>query len=318
MSNSQFLIFSLPNSNSWYQGSLSEGSNHEGSRVTIQPYQGEAKVYGFAESEFRQVPLIDLDSAPSKYTADKTQHKYLVSEAMEVCKFLNGKIVISRCVDVDFTTTGWNPQLLNLRSKFPAAFVYLLHCEAFGTWLGATPETLVKKSGEKFKTHAVAGTKWDNDPFTQKEFEEQNLVVEAILKDLELESKSADPRRELSYGSIRHLETKIKWESSEDLENVAYKLHPTPAVNGWPKKEATEFILQEEGYDRELYTGFIALNIPKITQTAFVNLRCMQLFRDRIRFYVGGGINALSDPDSEWEESEKKMNSLLDVIQIDE
>jgi isochorismate synthase len=32
-------------------------------------------------------------------------------------------------------------------------------------------------------------------------------------------------------------------------------LHPTP-VCGLPKQEAKDFILKNEGYDREYYTGF--------------------------------------------------------------
>uniref|UniRef100_UPI0040474081 chorismate-binding protein n=1 Tax=Flavobacterium sp. TaxID=239 RepID=UPI0040474081 len=36
-----------------------------------------------------------------------------------------------------------------------------------------------------------------------------------------------------------------------------YKMHPTPAVCGLPKKEAMEFVLKEEGYDRKFYSGFL-------------------------------------------------------------
>jgi isochorismate synthase len=46
----------------------------------------------------------------------------------------------------------------------------------------------------------------------------------------------------------------------------------------------------------------------------FVNLRCMQVFPTQFALYLGGGIMADSDPSKEWEETELKSMTLLNVI----
>ena len=42
----------------------------------------------------------------------------------------------------------------------------------------------------------------------------------------------------------------------------------------------------------------------------------MELFRDRVELYVGGGLTALSDAEAEWNETEMKSRTLLDLIEI--
>ena len=101
------------------------------------------------------------------------------------------------------------------------------------------------------------------------------------------------------------------------LIDVMAALHPTPAVVGYPKAKALEFIRENEGYDRSLYAGFVGVIDPNETSHLFVNLRCIQLFRDRIRVYVGGGINAQSDPESEWLETEKKKEAVLSALRYE-
>ena len=112
-------------------------------------------------------------------------------------------------------------------------------------------------------------------------------------------------------------------------------LHPTPAVCGLPKLAAKAFILENEHYNREFYTGFLGeLNfeirigprsgkrnienraytmIRKSTQL-FVNLRCMQLQENKGVIYVGGGITKTSNPVSEWEETVSKSLVIKNVL----
>ena len=46
----------------------------------------------------------------------------------------------------------------------------------------------------------------------------------------------------------------------------------------------------------------------------FVNLRTMEVFDDALRLYVGGGITPLSDPETEWQETCQKADTLLNLI----
>ena len=62
--------------------------------------------------------------------------------------------------------------------------------------------------------------------------------------------------------------------------------------------------------------GTIDLNlvINNTSCSLFVNLRCMQLFRNEYWIYVGGGITTNSNPNNEWEETELKAQTLLNIL----
>ena len=77
----------------------------------------------------------------------------------------------------------------------------------------------------------------------------------------------------------------INTKESFDLSSLVEKLHPTPAVAGFPKKEALEFIKKHEQYKRSFYSGYFGLSDNKDVQY-FVNLRCMQVFDDPVVDYA--------------------------------
>ena len=90
-------------------------------------------------------------------------------------------------------------------------------------------------------------------------------------------------------------------------------MHPTPAVCGFPKKESKDFILKNERYDRAFYTGFLGeLNMS--TSELYVNLRCMEIEKESIHIYVGGGITKESDPEKEWNETVAKSKTIKGVL----
>ena len=135
-----------------------------------------------------------------------------------------------------------------------------------------------------------------------------------------------------------HLKTSISAfinEAEVPLENVIKALHPTPAVCGLPKKTAHDFILCNEGYSRNYYTGFLGeinLKIEKKRATSrrnienlaygtikkhthlFVNLRCMEIDAQGAQLYVGGGVTSSSDPEAEWEETVHKLSTVARVL----
>ena len=92
------------------------------------------------------------------------------------------------------------------------------------------------------------------------------------------------------------------------------QLHPGPAISGYPKSTAIEKIEEIEAHDRELYTGYLGpLNIEG-ESSLFINLRCMKVYRDSYDLFVGGGLTKDSDAHSEWEETELKAKTLLNIL----
>ena len=90
-------------------------------------------------------------------------------------------------------------------------------------------------------------------------------------------------------------------------------LHPGPAICGMPKEKAMDMIKSMEHHDRAYYCGYLGLRTQNDT-SLFINLRCMQIFKDQFALYVGGGLTAQSNGESEWEETSIKSKTLESVI----
>jgi len=103
-------------------------------------------------------------------------------------------------------------------------------------------------------------------------------------------------------------------EIKNNFTELLCKLHPTPSVGGLPIKKALDFIVQNEKHNRAYYAGFLGpINISK-KSAIFVNLRCLQLIENEFVLYSGAGITASSVAEKEWEETENKMLTLMNVI----
>jgi isochorismate synthase len=124
-----------------------------------------------------------------------------------------------------------------------------------------------------------------------------------------------------------HLRTKVTGKlttKNAQLKILIRALHPTPAVCGLPRKKAKDFILENENYQREFYTGFLGeLNIKDSkfkaqgqgsTSNLFVNLRCMNIENTIASIYIGGGITKDSNAKKEWDETVSKSKTMKRVL----
>lgn len=230
------------------------------------------------------------------------------------------KAVYSRVKIAVFPTNKTLDLFQKLETKYPNAFCYLISSKQFGTWIGATPELLFEQQGMVCKTVALASTHDANDHsnWTQKEQEEHDFVVQAIHEALQtnecIEIEKNGPF-EHTAGPVVHLKTDFQaLLTKPNAWEIVNSLHPTPAVCGTPRNAAIQLIESREMHQRELYTGFIGW-FEEGNSRLFVNLRCAQLFKNRASLYVGGGFTIDSIPDLEWEETERKAETLLQFIQ---
>ncbi len=215
----------------------------------------------------------------------------------------------------------------NLCKNYPNAFISLFFIPNVGSWMGASPEILVSISENNiFHTMALAGTQahiqgenLQSAVWTQKEIEEQALVSRYIIncfKKIRLREFDEEGPKTVQAGNLLHLRTDF-W---VDLQAVHFAqlantmlqlLHPTSAVCGMPKEPALAFIDENETQQRAFYCGFLgAINLQNQTNI-FVNLRCMEIFEDKLVLYAGGGITAYSDPEKEWNETVIKCQTIL-------
>jgi isochorismate synthase len=205
---------------------------------------------------------------------------------------------------------------------YPEAFVYLCHNQLTGTWLGSTPELLLSGAKNHWQTVALAGTKkidkrktaWD-----EKNIREQQIVSAYLEKQLRIKDLVCNISEPYTYktGRLMHLKTDFHFDMPDEshIGDLLDFLHPTPAVCGYPKLEASRLILAHEGYDRSYYSGFIGpLGIKNKTHL-FVNLRCMEIGSEVLTLFAGGGLMPDSELESEWEETEEKLQTMLSLIE---
>jgi isochorismate synthase len=194
--------------------------------------------------------------------------------------------------------------------------------------MGASPEQFLKIEENIIKTVALAGTqlstgletiKWGN-----KEINEQQIVADFIVTNLKSISNKVSKSEPYTFqaGSVVHIKTDIQAviENPSEINDIINALHPTPAVCGFPKAKAKEFILEHEGYNREFYAGFLGecnkdfLTYKEGNSDLFVNLRCMKISDSKAKLYVGCGINIGSIPDKEFEETVNKSQTMKKVL----
>lgn len=251
------------------------------------------------------------------------------------------KVVLSRKLEV-----ACNLLPLDLFEKILAtyenAFCYVWYHPKVGLWLGATPEILLRTHGLRLTTMSLAGTK----PYLKgempiwgiKEMEEQKMVTDYIFNAIEakVDDLKLSETKTVRAGNLWHLRTEVSGTLKKNgLSEVIRVLHPTPAVCGVPLSKTKAFLLENENYDREFYTGFLGeLNRggkhfelkDEVKQTAtlkknaekatelYVNLRCLRLVDATAQIYVGGGVTHDSIAEKEWQETVSKSKTMLRVL----
>ncbi|MCG8589970.1 MAG: isochorismate synthase [Proteobacteria bacterium] len=204
---------------------------------------------------------------------------------------------------------------------------------AFGfggdTFLGATPERLVKLSGTRVETGAVAGSApRGTDPDadvrlgrelreSKKEQAEHAVVVRAIRDSLfdvcgELEGPAVPSL--VRFDGIQHLATPLRGRLQSEARGVVdlvERLHPTPAVAGAPRDRALAFLREREGLDRGWYAAPVGFVDATLGGEFVVALRSALVRESEAHLFAGAGVVAGSCPARELAETRLKLRALL-------
>lgn len=233
--------------------------------------------------------------------------------------------------------------LRRLVAADPAAYGYLVDLSPAGddyanvALVGASPELLVARSGDRVECRPFAGSAPRlADPkadaangaalaSSAKDRHEHQLVVEAIRAALAplCDDLSIAPEPQLSRtAAVWHLCTPIDGrlrDTSTTAIDLALALHPTPAVGGVPTDAAVRLIAELEG-DRGFYAGAVGWCDARGDGRWVVSLRCAQLSADRRSALAraGGGIVAESDPDAEVAETTTKFATILNALGVEQ
>jgi isochorismate synthase len=199
------------------------------------------------------------------------------------------------------------------------------------TFLGGSPERLVRLEGDRLESDCLAGTiARDPDPVRDRELagrllasdkdrHEHALVREFLVEALNPLCRTLnvpESPRLLGLPHLHHLHTPVLGIIRPDisLSSLVGALHPTPAVCGTPREEALDLIRETESTPRGWYAGAIG-HVGVGTLDLAVGIRSVLLGPDRATVFAGGGLVAASDPESEFEETERKAEPWVQLVQ---
>ena len=283
----------------------------------MMPFLGENPIYLSLATEERITleDVVDVPfSLPKAPTVASINYETLVANAISAIKASNfDKVVLARQKEIEYNDS---PIAIfkRLCAEYQNCFIHLVYEENKWCSIGASPELLLKANNDKIKSVSMAGTVAGNTPnFSQKEKEEQQFVTDYILEifsDFKLKTQIRD--EVIKNGDINHLYTIIETTNVHSVNQtnaLLDKLHPTPAVGGYPKLPAINFINTHEGFNREWYAGYLGVLSNRCIET-YVNLRCAKLYDKVAVMYAGAGITKDSNPIDELKETEAKMQVL--------
>ncbi len=235
------------------------------------------------------------------------------------------KVVLARREKVHFEGSGLDVVSIFFRAcqENPQSYVSLWKTAQTGVWLTATPELLLSSTAEGVcHTVALAGTMTADTPdclavekWSDKNRDEQEIVadyVNSALSPIVGNSLSKSKLRVQLAGSIAHLvnDFSFRTNSINGVGEILKRLHPTPAVCGYPLQEALATIQHTEKFPRRYYAGFSGpLNLKEGT-SLFVSLRCMNIAESEALLYAGGGLLPQSVEEDEWRETCRKLETM--------
>jgi isochorismate synthase len=248
------------------------------------------------------------------------------------------KIVLARQAEAARGTAGTFSMFRKACEDYPRMYISLFSTPFSGTWLIATPETLLESDGDTWRTIALAGTmkldgkmmsfdtpEMENNAlrsadilWSEKNIQEQRIVATYIMECLEHYSDNIQEvgPKTTRAGNLIHLRSDFVFSLEEKsiLGDLIAALHPTPAVCGLPKNDTREFIIHNEFAPRNYYSGFSGPLLSDTGTHLFVSLRCLQMVKGKFLLYAGGGLLPDSIEQQEWEETEAKLETIRRII----
>ncbi|MED1741425.1 isochorismate synthase MenF [Bacillus swezeyi] len=220
--------------------------------------------------------------------------------------------------------------LCNLMSEQKTSYIFAIE-ENGKSFVGASPERLIKKDADKVLSTCLAGSikRGENEQEDrmlglellndEKNLIEHDIVVNMIFKAFLSNCshvKKPDNPGLYKTKNVQHLYTPVVGKMNEEssLFHLIEQLHPTPALGGAPQHKAVEVIRNIEPMSRGWYaapTGWIDM---RGNGEFAVAIRSGLIESKEARLFAGCGIVADSDPTLEYEETQMKLKPMLSAL----
>lgn len=278
------------------------------------------------------LPIVDFDVPFVRHTVTETSDdkgdwdNLMDAISVGISRGEMTKVVASR--EVQFTSdTPYNVAsiLANLVENNPNCFIFGYEKDG-RTFVGASPEILVRHRGSEILSYALAGTApkdgpnaWTKEQLLsdQKNLFEHNIVRDRIVHTMrEVTPDIFVGKTEImELAHLYHLRTIITAkDSTRSLIEWAKLLHPTPALGGEPREKALALLQHYETHERGMYAAPFGFMKDMGDGIIVVAIRSALIMDNVLYAYAGCGVVADSDADEEYIETNNKMRTILDAL----
>ncbi len=197
-------------------------------------------------------------------------------------------------------------------------------------FMGCSPECLYRRDAGDIYSEAIAGTVLTGATDAERQYhrgklaasakerQEHDYVFDSVRSDLGGICRHVDvigARDILSLSYVQHFRSRFAGVLKDGVStaDIIEALHPTAAVNGFPREAALDEIRRQELFGRGWYAGPVGW-IGRDASEFAVGIRSGRILNNEISLFAGAGIVRASDPQLEWNETEHKLSLFLDVI----
>jgi menaquinone-specific isochorismate synthase len=300
--------------------------------IAAKVWKAHAKFRAF---DYRSARRSDRPSAPrsvEEIGGAGSFQRGVTQALQEIARGDYHKVVLARAQRLT-TTEEFHPLgvLNHLRQRFPGCYAYSIANGRGQSFIGASPERLVRVAGGRMHTEALAGSAPRGESASEdaalargllqseKDLREHGLVRDSIarrLADLGLHLEHAGQPRVLGLANVQHLHLPISatLPAGVHILDLVERLHPTPAVGGSPREPAVAALARLEPFARGLYAGPQGWVDHRGGGEFLVGIRSALIDGHRAMVYAGAGIVAGSVPEKEFAETELKFKALIEAL----
>ena len=241
------------------------------------------------------------------------------------------QVVLSR--KFEFESNGDNLTLYKtLRKLNPSPYMYHLKQDS-KTIIGASPEMLVRITGDKVETFPIAGTRkiTDNEEKNQalseelihdeKELAEHTMLVDLGRNDIGRVCKfgSVHPESLMQikrFSHVQHIVSHVvgNLDSKNDMFDAFQAVFPAGTVSGAPKVRAMQIIDELEGDERGPYAGAVGYFSYNGCCDFAIAIRSIFIKDNKGFVQSGAGIVSDSVAENEFKETEHKAGAMLQAL----
>ncbi len=268
-------------------------------------------------------PIVD-DFFNSLETSNTNLKKVVNRGIQLVEKGILEKIVLANRIKIKLKNKLDLVEILKrLKNNQPNTCRYVWKRNNKDILFGASPEKLFSFTKPNLTLEALAGTISTNADFkkllkSNKDLKEHNYVIEYLIKCLEVSEITNFKKSDIkvtSFGDIAHLQTLI----FSKVENICpfellKNLHPSPAVCGYPKNAALDWINTLESFPRGNYASPMGWVDASGNSSFLLAIRGARYIEENIEFTAGSGIVSGSVLEKEIDEIRLKFESIVKQI----